>query len=139
VINALQERDLEFSLSHHRFLWRQILEAAPYQQQVDLISHLLQQCLEFESELEQVFYLFHLDEKTQQDILRAPLIVQAAAASMERVMCEKRYRHFLELWQQTDPATEQERSQFYYQSFYKEQRRLQKLDRQRQFSLTDLI
>jgi len=140
VIDALQERDLEFSLSHHRFLWRQILSTAPYQEtQGDLISLLLQQCLEFESELEQVFYLFHLDEKTQQDILRAPLIVQAAAASMERVMCEKRYRHFLELWQQSDPATEQERSQFYYQSLYKEQRRLQKLDRQRQFSLADLI
>ncbi len=139
VIATLQERDLEFSLSHHRFLWQQILAiASPEETEVDLLSHLQNHCLEFGSELEQLFPLFHLDEKTQQDIVRTPLIVQAAAASMERVMCEKRYRHFLELWQQTDGTTEQERSQFYYQSFCKEQRRLQKLDRQRQFSLLDL-
>jgi DNA primase len=87
----------------------------------------------------QVSHLFHVDEKTQQDLLRATYVIQAAAACMERVLCEKQYRHFLELWQQTDPEQEPERSQFYYQSLYKEQRRLQKLDRQRQFSLTDLI
>ena len=86
----------------------------------------------------QVAYLFHVNEKTQQDLLRAAQVIQAATACMERVLCEKRYRHFLELWQQTDPAIESERSQFYYESLYIEQRRLQLLDRQRQFSLTDL-
>ena len=83
--------------------------------------------------------LFHVDEKTQQDMLRASQVIQAATACMERVLCEKRYRHFLELWQQTDPATEKEMAEFYYQSLYTEQRLLQKLDRQRQFSLTDLV
>jgi DNA primase len=152
VSDALKERDLQFSLSHHRFLWRQILEATSQSSaqdvrhrlsttdaQLDLISRLQVRCLEFENEMAQVSHLFHVDEKTQQDLLRGSQVIQAAAACMERVLCEKQYRHFLDLWQQTDPATEPERSQFYYQSLYKEQRRLQKLDRQRQFSINDLI
>ncbi|MEH2200633.1 MAG: hypothetical protein V7K82_20780 [Nostoc sp.] len=54
-------------------------------------------------------------------------------------MLEKRYRHFLELWQQTDPETEPERYQSYYQAFYAEKIKLQKIDRQRLFSITDLL
>ncbi|MDX2214137.1 MAG: hypothetical protein SFY66_12685 [Oculatellaceae cyanobacterium bins.114] len=26
IVEALEERDLDFSISHHRFLWQQILE-----------------------------------------------------------------------------------------------------------------
>ena len=141
ISNALQERDLEFSLSHHRFLWRQILEITSIKNTThpDLISLLQVRFLEFEKEMAQVSHLFHVNEKTQQEMFRASQVIQAATACIERVMCEKRYRHFLDLWQQTDLATEPERSQFYYQALYTEQRRLQKLDRQRQFSLTDLI
>jgi DNA primase len=143
ITDALQERDLQFSLSHHRFLWRQILEVVAENRlstdQTNFISRLQVRCLEFENEMALVSHLFHVDEKTQQDLLRASQVIQAATACMERVLCEKRYRLFLDLWQQTDPTTEPERSQFYYQSLYTEQRRLQKLDRQRQFSLTDLV
>lgn len=137
VSDTLQERDLEFSLSHHRFLWQQILEEEA--RSGGLISRLQVRCLEWERDMASVSHLFHVDEKTQQELLRASQVIQAATACMERVMCEKRYRHFLKLWEQTDPANEPERSQFYYQSFQAEQRRLQKLDRQRQFSLNDLI
>ncbi len=145
VSDALQERDLQFSLSHHRFLWRLILEVtsetsiSTTQTKLNLISRLQVRCLEFDSEMALVSHLFQVDEKTQQDLLRASQVVQAATACMERVLCEKRYRLFLDLWQQTDPATDPERSQFYYQSLYTEQRLLQKLDRQRQFSVTDLV
>ncbi len=178
VSHALLERDLQFSLSHHRFLWQQILAAEAREDNLqmlqanqagtastthyyascfksaeppnalaplltthssDLISNLQVQCLEFENEMAQVSYLFHLDEKTQQDLLRASQVIQAATACMERVLCEKRYRYFLQLWQQTDPATEPEQYNSCYESFCKEQRQLLELDRQRQFSLTDLL
>ena len=152
VSDVLHEQDIEFSLSHHRFLWRQILEATSEDSlqevihrtpttatHLDLISRLQVRCLESGNDMALVSHLFHVDEKTQQDLLRATHVIQAAAACMERVLCEKQYRHFLELWELTDPDQEPERSQFYYQSLYKEQRRLQKLDRQRQFSPTDLM
>ncbi|MBD2336507.1 DNA primase [Calothrix sp. FACHB-156] len=137
ILNALEERDLQFSLSHHRFLWQKIIELTI--EQVDLMSNLQDRYLELAEDLNLVSHLFHLNEKSKKDIMRTPQVVQAAIACMERVMREKRYRHFLELWQETDPETEPERWQSYYQAFYTEKLQLQELDRQRQFSITDLV
>ncbi|MBN3995190.1 MAG: DNA primase [Nostoc sp. NMS2] len=146
IIAELEERDLQFSLSHHRFLWQQILEISPgdvetrnVASQPDLISRLQDHFLEFSSEMGLIAHLFHVDEKNQKEILRTPQVVQAAIACMDLVMLEKRYRHFLELWQQTDPEAEPERYQSYYQAFYAEKIKLQKIDRQRLFSITELL
>jgi DNA primase len=153
IIAELEERDLQFSLSHHRFLWQQILEissgdgetrnwASPRfanASQPDLISRLQDHFLEFSSEMGLISHLFHVNEKNQKEILRTPQVVQAAIACMDLVMLEKRYRHFLELWQQTDPEAEPERYQSYYQAFYAEKIKLQKIDRQRLFSITELL
>lgn len=146
IIDELEERDLQFSLSHHRFLWQQILEILSGDAETrnfvsppDLISRLQDQFLEFGSEMALISHLFHVDEKNQKEILRTSQVVQAAIACMDLVMLEKRYRHFLELWQQTDPQTEPERYQSYYQAFYAEKIKLQKIDRQRLFSITELL
>ncbi|AFZ33203.1 DNA primase [Gloeocapsa sp. PCC 7428] len=146
ITEALQARDLQFSLSHHRFLWQQILaetalENNPVSSDASdpLFSRLQTRCLQFEREMTSISHLFYLDEKTEHDLLRATQGVQAAIACMERVMCEKRYRLYLELWEAIDPKEDPERSRSYYELLYTEQRRLQQLDRQRQFSLTDLI
>ncbi|MCC5667444.1 DNA primase [Nostoc sp. CHAB 5784] len=146
IIAELEERDLQFSLSHHRFLWQQILEISSgdgetknFASLPDLISRLQDQFLEFGSEMGLISHLFHVDEINQKEILRTPQVVQAAIACMDLVMLEKRYRHFLELWQQTDPETEPERYQSYYQAFYAEKIKLQKIDRQRLFSITELL
>ncbi|MFS0517484.1 DNA primase [Nostoc sp. UIC 10607] len=146
IIEELEERDLQFSLSHHRFLWQRILEISSGDGQTknfasppDLISRLQDQFLEFGSEMELISHLFHVDEKNQKEILRTPQVVQAAIACMDLVMLEKRYRHFLELWQQTDPEAEPERYQSYYQAFYAEKIKLQQIDRQRLFSITELL
>ncbi|QLE43696.1 DNA primase [Nostoc sp. C052] len=146
IIDELEERDLQFSLSHHRFLWQQILEISSGDGETknlvslpNLISRLQDQFLEFDSEIGLISHLFHVDEKNQKEILRTPQVVQAAIACMDLVMLEKRYRHFLELWQQTDPEAEPERYQSYYQAFYAEKIKLQKIDRQRLFSITELI
>ncbi|WP_414565057.1 MULTISPECIES: DNA primase [unclassified Anabaena] len=137
IIDTLEERDLEFSLSHHRFLWQKILESTGEQE--DFVSSLQDRYLELSEEIELVSHLFHVNETSKKEMLRTPQVVQAAIACMERVLREKRYRYFLELWQQTDAETEPEKWQSYYQSFYNEKLRLQELDRQRQFSITDLL
>ncbi|MBW4431854.1 MAG: DNA primase [Pelatocladus maniniholoensis HA4357-MV3] len=139
INDALEERDLQFSLSHHRFLWRQILELSSDILEDDLISMVQDKCLEFAEEMALVSHLFQLNEKNKKEILRTPHVVQATTACMERVLREKRYRHFLELWEQTDHKAEPERWQSYYQAFYADKLRLQELDKQRQFSLTDLL
>lgn len=141
IREALEERDLDFSLSHHRLLWQLILdlEATDPEAAGDLISHLQDRCIE---EMEQIGWLqplFQLDEKTRCDLLRAPLVVRTAIAGLERVMCEKRRRHFLELWRQTDPGAAPDLARYYQQQIYAENQRIEELDRQqRQVSFDDL-
>ncbi len=168
IATALEDRDLEFSLSHHRFLWRQILDLDPQSLEAqadssdipkdqaadraspllslaaprpsDLIDRLQDRCTEFPREMMQVYALFQPDEKTLLDIQRrAKLIIRTATAAMERVMCEKRCRHFQSLWEQTDCSTATELSQFYWQKIQTEKRRIAELDRQRQVSFVDLV
>jgi DNA primase len=139
IIDALEERDIDFSISHHRFLWQQILELRSDTTNDDLIGQLRDRLTEFPDRLAQVNPLFHLDEKTQRDIVRAPLVVRAATACMERVMCEKRCRHFLSLWEKTDCAVAGELSQYYQQQIYAEKQRIEELDQQeRQITFADL-
>jgi DNA primase len=139
IVDVLEERDLQFSLSHHRFLWRQILEISSGMED-DLISTVQDRCLEFPEEMKSVTHLFHLNEKTQKDIIsHHDKLIQAATACMERVIREKRCRHFWELLDQTDPEAEPQKWQSYYDLFYAEKQRLQELERQRQFSIADLL
>lgn len=114
VKDALSQRDIEFSFSHHRFLWRQILEAeaslnlnatgveASWEDMAkpDLLSLIQDRCIDFPQEIEQVYHLLQLDEKTSLDIVRPTLTIRTAAASLERIMCEKRCRHLLKMWEE---------------------------------------
>ncbi|MBW4563751.1 MAG: DNA primase [Mojavia pulchra JT2-VF2] len=138
IVEALEERDLQFSLSHHRFLWQQIVEVSEGIE-VDLVSSLQDKYSDFPEEMGLVSHLFHLNEKSQKEILRTPQVIQAALACMERVMREKRYRHFWELWEQTDEKTEPERYEYYGKAFEAEKRRCLELNEQRNFSIEELL
>ncbi|BAU11928.1 hypothetical protein LEP3755_24520 [Leptolyngbya sp. NIES-3755] len=139
VRTAIDSQDLEFSMSHHRFLWRQIRDIEQDNLDGDLFEALRDRTHDFPREMSQVFSLFELDEKTNRDILRAPLVIRSATAGIERVMCEKRYRHFLDLWEKTDLSTTPDLGQFYQQKAYVEKQRIAELDRLRQVSFVDLV
>lgn len=136
---AIDAQDLEFSLSHHRFLWRQICDIEQDGLDSNLFDRLRDRTHDFPREMSQVYSLFELDEKTNRDILRAPLVIRSAIAGIERVMCEKRYRHFLDLWEKTDLSTTPDLAQFYQQKAYVEKQRITELDRLRQVSFIDLV
>jgi DNA primase len=138
IIDALDAQDLQFSFSHHRFLWQQILEITDVTGK-DLISHVQDRCLEFADELSLILHLFHLDEISQKEIIRTPQVVQATVACMEKVLCEKRMLYFNDLWKKTDPELEPENYKTYYAAFYREKMRLQELQNQRLFSIIDLL
>lgn len=147
IRSSLEERDLDFSLSHHRLLWQLILEVEATMAQSsstdatspNLILALQDHCTEASDRFAFVQSLFQLDEKTQRDLLRAPLVVRTSIASMERVMCEKRRRHFLDLWKQTDYAATPDLAQYYQQQIYAETQRIEEIDReQRQITFDDL-
>jgi DNA primase len=147
IMEALDDRDLDFSLSHHRFLWQQILDAQNQTvasqfpegviAQNDLLNLLQDSCPD--DKVAQLYPLFQLDEKAQRDILRAPLVIRAASACLEQVMCEKRYRHFNDLWKQTDCIQSPDLAQYYQQQMYVEKQRIRELEQeQRRVSFADL-
>jgi DNA primase len=149
IVAALDAQDLDFSLSHHRFLWRQILDIEQHtpvpapeftdREAPDLIERLQDRCTDFPREMTQVYGLFQLDEKTTSDLGRAVLVVRASVAAMEQVMCEKRRRHFLDLWKTTDFIASPDLGQYYQQKIATEDLRIRELDRQRQVNFTDLV
>ncbi len=116
VREALKERDLEFTFSHHRFLWRQVLaieeQALPPQSEgqshpelqidpaeVELLPALQALCTDHGTEMQQVYHLLELSETTELEILRPTLSIRTAVATLERILCEKRCRHLLDLLQ----------------------------------------
>lgn len=157
IAAALDAHDLEFSFSHHRFIWRHILDLQEEReaetqtaanlglppttpgQTPDLLMQLQDRCTDFPGDMGRIYALFQLDEKTKRDILRAPLTIRAATAAMERILCEKRCRHFQELWEKTDCLLEPELAASYQQKIYNEKQRIAELDRQRQVSFEDLV
>ncbi|BAC08869.1 DNA primase [Thermosynechococcus vestitus] len=139
IRQTLQARDIEFSLSHHRWLWRQILaveeehcggrpdpddpynaewplhsptEAGTQLTDLDLVSHLFDRLDEAE-DASLITPLLHLDETTASGLDRPKLVIEAAAAALERITIEKECRYLLQSWQEIvalilseSPATE---------------------------------
>ncbi|MGH2413155.1 MAG: toprim domain-containing protein, partial [Microcystaceae cyanobacterium] len=145
IVDALEEKDLLFSMPSHRFLWQSIAElehelragknseATATQQSENasnqLLSSLQDRSLNFG---EQMTHLFHLTEKKQwEDILRAPLVIKGAIATLELVAWETYRRHCIQQWRQLDPAKESERMQYFYQEIQTAKQRIQELEKLR--------
>ena len=143
IRQVLEDRDLQFSYSHHRALWRQMQHlltptADHPTPPADLVGLLRNQFADSGLTNPHLQALLHLGEKTKRDIIRAPLIIRAAAACMEKNLCEKRYRHFLALWEKTDHTTNSEQLAYYQSQIYAEKRRIEALDKERQVTFEDL-
>ncbi|NEP87924.1 MAG: DNA primase [Okeania sp. SIO2C2] len=144
VKDAMEARDLQFSLSHNRFLWKQIIDVenmSEYQitDSDDLISKLQDSCLDAPDKLSEVEHLFYLDEKPNRNILRAPLEIRSAIATIELIMCRKRRSTVLSMWQNTDLSTDFELAKKYQEKFYSESEWIQELERLRSTTIYDLI
>ncbi|MCS6814389.1 MAG: DNA primase [Cyanobacteria bacterium] len=121
-LDELKRRDLlepGFGLSHHRFLWQQILAS---QQQltgldvtyypgsgdidwtplltIDLLDLLQDHYTNFPEEMAQLTHLLHPSETDVLVLSRPEQNLITAAASLERIACEKRCRHLLNVWRE---------------------------------------
>jgi DNA primase len=138
IRQVLEDRDLQFSYSHHRALWRQMQHLLTDPTSGDLVSQLRNHLADTGRATTPLQSLLHLGEKTKRDILRAPLVIRAAAACMEKNLCEKRYRHFLALWEKTDCTTAPDQFAEYQRQIYAEKRRIEVLEKDRQVTFEDL-
>lgn len=136
IIASLEEQDLLFNLSHHRFLWQQILQLQP-QLQVSrklpdqLISLLQEQSLKFPEQMSQVAHLFHLDEKKQEDIARATLQIKASIACLEQIVYEQHKRYYLDELLTSDDL---QRKKYCSQEIEKANQRINELEPLRRMS-----
>lgn len=139
IIDGLEKHELEFSFSHHRFLWQQILEIDIDLSSENLISKLHDKAVEFPKEMAQVSRLFILDEMAEANLYRAGELIKAAIARMEQIMCEKQSRQFLALFEKTDSYTDPEIRKKSYQEFLNFKQRSMELEQQCQVSISDLL
>ncbi|WP_017302837.1 DNA primase [Spirulina subsalsa] len=138
IVEQLEENDLIFSLAPHRFLWRKILEAETVHPQ-ELLKHLRQLSATHSTEMNAVLPLLYLDENQPHEILRAPLLIRAAIASLQRVTYEKTRRHCLEQLKKLDPVQDADQFQYYSQELQNLCKLIQELDQMRYASLLDVL
>jgi DNA primase len=144
VREAIAAREVQFSLSHHRFLWHHILNAeilhkislqtAPS----ELILKLQDSFLEYPKQLNQISHLFHLHEKAEAELRRAPLVIRSAVACIEQILSIKRRRLALNMWEKIDAASSPQEAQEYHKQFLAEQEWIEELERLRQVNFYDL-
>ena len=135
IRQIMEEKELLFSFSHHRFLWQKIIEIYNQEQ---LISKLQDLAVEYPEQIAQVNHLFNLSETQNRDITRAPLLIKVAITSLEQVTYEKHKRYCLEQWQK-NIATSPETSQYYFQEFRLAEQNIRKLEQERQFTMLDIV
>ncbi|MGL5058881.1 MAG: DNA primase [Microcoleus sp.] len=145
VREAIAAREIQFSLSHHRFLWHHILNAeildkislqtAPS----ELILKLQDMLIEHPTQIDRMSHIFHLSEKAEKELVRASLVIRSAVACIEQILSIKRRRLALNMWQKIDAANSPEVAREYHQQFLAEQEWIEELDRLRQVNFSDLI
>lgn len=141
IVSTMNERDLDFGMSYHRQLWQVIhqLQTHPIEADTALMDRVHDHYANIPGQLQTIQHIFQLDEKTQRDVLRAPLVVRGAAAAIEQVMCEKRFRHLNTRWKETDCNQEPDRAYDYQRQMYAEKQRIRELqEEQRRTSFEDL-
>ena len=121
IIDELEDKDLLFNIASHRFLWQQIITvedtipARSLSNVNPLLGELHNLSPNFPQEMMAITKLFHLDEKTQEDVFRAEVRVAEAIASLEQVNYQKRQIYCSQQLQDLNPATDIKLMEYYYQ------------------------
>ena len=140
IIDRLEEKDLLFSLSPHRFLWQKILEAEAIVTQSrgeddnPLLTELYNRSLNFpETIMRKLSHLFYLNETTKADLSRPSTLIENAIASLELVVCEQYKLYCTKQLQNHDPRTDSKYIH-YCQELEKTEKKIKKLEKRRYFS-----
>ncbi|MEM8828484.1 MAG: DNA primase [Cyanobacteria bacterium P01_G01_bin.19] len=134
IIDSLEEKDLLFTLSPHRFLWQQIMAiedeiTAPSLGDANpLLRELHNRSSSFPPEMKAIAKLFNLDEKTQEDVFRADIRVAEAIASLEQVNYQKREIYCNQQLQNLNPTTDLDLMKYYLEEIKTAKQEIIKLE-----------
>jgi DNA primase len=135
ITELLESKDLLFNFYPHRFLWQKIQEiqtdfpslADPDNQ---LLSRLQDIALLFPESMQPTQYLFHLNEKTNEDLFRISLQVLDAIAVLEIAVWENYSQHCQKQLQEFHQRQSQEGSQYYWQELKKAKDKIETLNKE---------
>jgi DNA primase len=148
VWEALEEADIIFSLTNHRHLWQMIMEMldmgetslAPEEPIPDHLTHRLQAaCADLPELAQQLHHLLWLDENAKVALLRPTMVVRAAIARIQLVMCEKKFRYWRDLWEKTDLKANPDLGHYYQTKIQAEKARITNLKKQLEVTFVDLL
>jgi DNA primase len=117
VYESMEEEDISFSFSNHRYLWHTILDLIEQKKtflaaQEPYPNHLVRQlqifCAEQDEAAHQLQHLLWLDENSRIGILRPQMVIRTAIATIQYVMCEKREKYWLEMFTTKDVIVDPE-------------------------------
>ncbi len=142
IINILEEKELLFSYSDHRFLWQKILEINVVNEikgENKLLENLQIKLIEHSEKMKAINHLLIVNQEKQEKTYRAALIIRSAIATMELVICKKYWRDCLDKWQKTDQFTDANNWKYYYQEIQNTKAKMTQLEQERSFSNLEII
>ncbi len=134
IVDSLEDKDLLFTLTPHRFLWQQIIAIEDELNQPSpgdanpLLRELHNRSSDFPQDIKIVTKLFNLDEKTQEDVFRADIRVAEAIASLEQVNYQERQIYCNQQLQNLNPATDLELMKYYLEEIQTAKKEIIKLE-----------
>ncbi|MGB3207249.1 MAG: toprim domain-containing protein, partial [Crinalium sp.] len=136
ILFALEDRDLLFSLQYH-LVWEYFQDLSIKSPETlytseEIISLLQDFSVQLPKNIANFIHLFHLDEKSQREILNPHLVIRTALASLEKVKCEQQRRYCLQKWRSLTPSAKD--WLFYYQQFHQTDRRINELEQELMYS-----
>ena len=141
IESQLRESELDFNISHNRWLWQQIDEIAKEVKQNlahnQLLGRILDILTNHPQKMQTLGNLLYLNEKTEIDVHRVPLQIRAAIATMEYVNTKKHYEYCREKYESLDPNHND--YLYYMQEFCRLKQDLIDTNKKRNFSNLEVI
>jgi DNA primase len=129
IIEAIEEKDLLFTLSHHRYLWQEINQIE--QDSQELITILEENKIEDSNLRKKLAVLFHPDDNKKEYLFNPEEIIISAIATLEWLKYKKYYQYCKHKWRNLDINNEQEKMSFYLQELQTTKSMLDQLDSMR--------
>jgi DNA primase len=135
IFRGLEERTLEFSISHHRTLWQIILELQEeLEVDADLLLALRGRCDDpkLNGQLTELLWISELGRVA---LMRPSMVVRAALANMELEICQRSYRQWVRYW---EDCLDPEQARFYQEEMHEEYQRIKELEIQTYLSYEEM-
>lgn len=131
IVDLLEDKDLVFSLAHHRFLWQKIHETLVSERgdnQTNYLLLTLQETMIENSEFNQLLSpLFYVQENRLPILSDASHYIQAAIASLETVKLEKYKQYCQQQINNLTTENELEKMSYFYQEILSTEEELKQL------------